>query len=189
MLFHALASILNRLPKPAKYFFVLRAIHKYIYATYTTTVSNKPHDKSNHVYHVAYMIRIAIALRNVAAKMQQMSSSHVQLMPPEIPFGHVVVPISLQVCSLPVINKYYQEKVLIPKLYCPCRTYNRLYERELLDSATVVPTRVPLQWNTMTTWRRVLSTRVTLYTAGHLHTAVPHCSHSRAPIVHTAVPR
>ena len=34
-----------------------------------------------------------------------------------------------------------------------------------------------------------LVTRVTLYTAGHLHTAVPHCSHSRAPIVHTAVPR
>ena len=33
------------------------------------------------------------------------------------------------------------------------------------------------------------SSRVTLYTAGHLHTAVPHCSHSRAPIVHTAVPR
>ena len=32
-------------------------------------------------------------------------------------------------------------------------------------------------------------TWVTLYTAGHLHTAVPHCSHSRAPIVHTAVPR
>ena len=31
--------------------------------------------------------------------------------------------------------------------------------------------------------------RVTLYTAGHLHTAVPNCSHSRAPIVHTAVPR
>ena len=31
--------------------------------------------------------------------------------------------------------------------------------------------------------------RVTLSTAGHLHTAVPHCSHSRAPIVHTAVPR
>ena len=31
--------------------------------------------------------------------------------------------------------------------------------------------------------------RVTLYIAGHLHTAVPHCSHSRAPIVHTAVPR
>ena len=31
--------------------------------------------------------------------------------------------------------------------------------------------------------------RVALYTAGHLHTAVPHCSHSRAPIVHTAVPR
>ena len=30
--------------------------------------------------------------------------------------------------------------------------------------------------------------RVTLYTAGHLHTAVPHCSHGRAPIVHTAVP-
>ena len=35
-------------------------------------------------------------------------------------------------------------------------------------------------------WR---DTRVTLYTAGHLHTAVPHCWHSRAPIVHTAVPR
>ena len=32
-------------------------------------------------------------------------------------------------------------------------------------------------------------TRVTLYTAGHLHTAVPHCSHSRAPIVHIAVLR
>ena len=31
--------------------------------------------------------------------------------------------------------------------------------------------------------------RVTLYTAGHLHTVVPHCSHSHAPIVHTAVPR
>ena len=31
--------------------------------------------------------------------------------------------------------------------------------------------------------------RVTLYTAGHLHIAVPHCSHSRAPIVHTAMPR
>ena len=30
---------------------------------------------------------------------------------------------------------------------------------------------------------------MTLYTAGHLHTAEPHCSHSRAPIVHTAVPR
>ena len=32
-------------------------------------------------------------------------------------------------------------------------------------------------------------TRVTPYTAGQLHTAVPHCSHSRAPIVHTAVLR
>ena len=31
--------------------------------------------------------------------------------------------------------------------------------------------------------------RVTLYTAGHLHTAVPHCWHSCAPIVHTAMPR
>ena len=38
----------------------------------------------------------------------------------------------------------------------------------------------PVQWG---------FSRVTLYTAGHLHTAVPHCSHSRAPIVHTAVPR
>ena len=35
----------------------------------------------------------------------------------------------------------------------------------------------------------VNKSRVTLYTAGHLHTAVPHCSHSRASIVHTAVPR
>ena len=34
-----------------------------------------------------------------------------------------------------------------------------------------------------------MQSRVTLYTAGLLHTAVPHCSHSRAPIVHTAVPR
>ena len=32
-------------------------------------------------------------------------------------------------------------------------------------------------------------TGLTLYIAGHLHTAVLHCSHSRAPIVHTAVPR
>ena len=40
---------------------------------------------------------------------------------------------------------------------------------------------------TMTFWWP--RSRVTLYTAGHLHTAVPHCSHSRAPIVHTAVPR
>ena len=31
--------------------------------------------------------------------------------------------------------------------------------------------------------------QVTLYTAGHLHTALPHCSHSRAPIVHAAMPR
>ena len=37
--------------------------------------------------------------------------------------------------------------------------------------------------------RACIWSRVTLYTAGHLHTAVPHCSHSRAPIVHTAVPR
>ena len=35
----------------------------------------------------------------------------------------------------------------------------------------------------------MVKSRVTLYTAGHLHTAVPHCSHSRAPIVHTAVLR
>ena len=35
----------------------------------------------------------------------------------------------------------------------------------------------------------VILLRVTLYTAGHLHAAVPHCLHSRAPIVHTAVPR
>ena len=40
--------------------------------------------------------------------------------------------------------------------------------------------------NAITYWT---ISRVTLYTAGHLHTAVPHCSHSRAPIVHTAVPR
>ena len=41
------------------------------------------------------------------------------------------------------------------------------------------------------TYKTIMHTdsRVTLYTAGHLHTAVPHCSHSRAPIVHTAVPR
>ena len=34
-----------------------------------------------------------------------------------------------------------------------------------------------------------VNSRVNLYTAGHLHTVVPHCSHSRAPIVHTAVLR
>ena len=38
-------------------------------------------------------------------------------------------------------------------------------------------------------FNRIQLSRVTLYTAGHLHTAVPYCSHSRAPIVHTAVPR
>ena len=31
--------------------------------------------------------------------------------------------------------------------------------------------------------------RLTLYTAGHLHAALPHCWHSCAPIVHTAVPQ
>ena len=36
---------------------------------------------------------------------------------------------------------------------------------------------------------KLRNTRVTLYTADHLHTVVPHCWHSRAPIVHTAVPR
>ena len=36
---------------------------------------------------------------------------------------------------------------------------------------------------------KALVARVTLYTAGHLHTAVPHCSHSHAPIVHPAVPQ
>ena len=35
----------------------------------------------------------------------------------------------------------------------------------------------------------ITNSRVTLYTAGHLHTAVSQCSHSRASIVHTAVPR
>ena len=33
------------------------------------------------------------------------------------------------------------------------------------------------------------TSRVTLYTAGLLHSAMPHCWHIRAPIVHTAVPR
>ena len=47
-----------------------------------------------------------------------------------------------------------------------------------------------LNWvETTCMWYSSTQSRVTLYTAGHLHTAVPHCSHSRAPIVHTAVPR
>ena len=46
-----------------------------------------------------------------------------------------------------------------------------------------------LYTHTQTDGRALARPRVTLYTAGHLHTAVPHCSHSRAPIVHTAVPR
>ena len=46
---------------------------------------------------------------------------------------------------------------------------------------------LPLIWDAqLFMWRH---SRVTLYTAVHLHTAMPHCSHSRAPIVHTAVPR
>ena len=44
---------------------------------------------------------------------------------------------------------------------------------------------VPYQYHITVMWY----SRVTLYTAGHLHTVVPHCSHSRTPIVHTAVPR
>ena len=51
----------------------------------------------------------------------------------------------------------------------------------------------PIVLLAMHCWRRHASastlSQVTLYTAGHLHTAVPHCSHSRAPIVHTAVPQ
>ena len=43
-------------------------------------------------------------------------------------------------------------------------------------------------WCYLTYVLHLTLSRVTLYTAGHLHTAVPHCSHSRAPIVHTAVP-
>ena len=44
-------------------------------------------------------------------------------------------------------------------------------------------------WSVGWTYWSIPKSRVTLYTAGHLRTAVPHCSHSRAPIVHTAVPR
>ena len=47
----------------------------------------------------------------------------------------------------------------------------------------------PSQWETSSHCNNFPHSRVTLYTAGHLHTAVPHCWHSRAPIVHTAVPR
>ena len=50
-----------------------------------------------------------------------------------------------------------------------------------------------ISWNSVTRFNNKKKqhpyTRVTLYTAGHLHTAVPHCSHSHAPIIHTAVPR
>ena len=44
----------------------------------------------------------------------------------------------------------------------------------------------PKQFTTY--WVHCMHPRVTLYTAGHLHTAVPHCWHSRAPIVDTTVP-
>ena len=59
---------------------------------------------------------------------------------------------------------------------------------------TAVPPKSPwVKINEMCIWGlnddKLTHSRVTLYTAGHLHTAVPHCSHSRAPIVHTAVPR
>ena len=46
-----------------------------------------------------------------------------------------------------------------------------------------------ISWKLVNMKENGVVSRVTLYTAGHLHTAVPHCSHSRAPIVHTAVPR
>ena len=51
--------------------------------------------------------------------------------------------------------------------------------------------RLPIYWYLAFQWTfsHPAVSRVTLYTAGHLHTAVPYCSHSRAPIVHTAVPR
>ena len=39
------------------------------------------------------------------------------------------------------------------------------------------------------TYAYVWNPRLTLYTAGNLHTAVPHCSHSRAPNVHMAMPQ
>ena len=55
---------------------------------------------------------------------------------------------------------------------------------------TMVTSHVNASRITDPSWRETNGgrcTRVTLYTAGHLHTA--HCWHSRAPIVHTAVPR
>ena len=48
--------------------------------------------------------------------------------------------------------------------------------------------RLKFHWSLFARVQLTIS-RVILYTAGHLHTAVPHCLHSRAPIVHTAVPR
>ena len=61
--------------------------------------------------------------------------------------------------------------------------YNRVW-KVVLTSRDIV-THIWI-WQTRV---KVVVSRVTLYTTGHLHTAVPHCSHSRAPIVHTAVPR
>ena len=69
------------------------------------------------------------------------------------------------------------------RLRCPDPSFvnNRQYISTMHDT-----TWSTIQLRSMT---RLTRSRVTLYTAGHLHTAVPHCSHSRAPIVHTAVPR
>ena len=71
-----------------------------------------------------------------------------------------------------------------------CR-YKRLINHKCREFSVIIST-IKIRWNGISLshfdhW--LTASRVTLYTAGHLHTAVPHCSHSRAPIVHTAVPR
>ena len=84
---------------------------------------------------------------------------------------HIVserAPIPQRICEL-IINILYKSMLL-------------LHENKWSDQIAVLY--MPRQLSC-----HVILTRVTLYTARHLHTAVPHCSHSRAPIVHTAVPR
>ena len=70
---------------------------------------------------------------------------------------------------------------IIPMMTQSTAAYMRLTGLGELNTDSVIV-------GTYQIWRPTHS-RVTLYTTGPLYTAVPLCSHSRGPIVDTAVPR
>ena len=55
-------------------------------------------------------------------------------------------------------------------------------KRKVVVNTVPVDGARPSAHTVMTAFVSRVYIRVTLYTAGHLHTAVPHCSHSRAPL-------